>query len=265
MLSDLNFSLTEFSPPDLRWMEPLLEDISNIENTYFLSFQQFLQFPIYDIENSLVTILNNEWNDIAEKAREIIKNINKLSFEDPKCFSAFLTLSKGLEIEPTIALEMTEEKVNIPIKAWIIGQIPSTKLPFAFRLWREHIFIQSYVKERIPCHAALLLLDSLVTKCQQTKVPPFRSDEFELVFALAYCSSRSPAPKLASFVLPHLVPLIAPSISANLLFRRILPYCAMENKKGQKVALSILEEIITNHDRFPSCVSTWISLHRMYF
>ena len=85
-----------------------------------------------------------------------------------------------------------------------------------------------------------------------------------MIFALAYTSSRSLTPHLASFVFPHLIPLITPSAAAHLVFRRMLPYCAMENAKGRKVALSILVTIITNHERFPSSVSTWISLHRMY-
>ena len=252
--------------PDIKWMEELDSDASNIENSHFLSFQQFLQFPFNNLslEASISNKFSSDQENLIIKARNILHNLKSLDIFQPETYQLFYQLSLALAIDPKIALELPEDSSQYVVKCWVIGQTISTNLSLAFRLWRDQLFHPPPFSDRVSLQAVLLLLDTLVAHYEPTNLPPITSDEFEIIFALAYTSSRSLSPTLASFVLPHVIPLIVQSAAAHLVFRRMLPYCAMEDPKGRKVALSILVNIITNHERFPSSVSTWISLHRMY-
>jgi hypothetical protein len=248
-------------PPDFEWTSEITET-SRIENYHFASFHNFAAFPLANLGPTLsfeAELLSSD-DSIVHRAQSIIQTIGNLAWDQ---ISDMALLSWALHRHPDLLRHIPADSPIVTV-VWCLAQCVHVDPDLVMAIWRERLFHPPPVAERIECQAVLLLLESCVRGFQPGDIPPFSSDEFETVFCLAYCSSRSLVPRLASWVLPQLIPLIVQSRAAHLVFRRILPYCVLQTKEGRRVATQVCEEIIGDHVRFPSCVSTWITMHRTF-
>jgi hypothetical protein len=244
----------------MEWTSKIPADIkpSAIDNFLFQSFNSFVNFPLSQLSFTLRLEAEKLQSTPAllSRARTLLITVPSLPFTDVPNWAV---LALALRFSPDLIASLPRDCPAIP-RVWSIAQCVAPRCDFGISEWRS-LFHPPPISDRLACQAALLLLEFCVRHCAPAEVPPFRSDEFEAVFCLGYCDKRSQVRTLARWILPELVPLIAQSTAAHLVFRRILPYCAMESREGHEMAMHIAEEVIGHQLKFPSCVSTWITMH----
>lgn len=258
-------ALCENKVPDKMWENPLPDNAENFEDQYYQSFKTFVEYSTSLSTDLVVEVNILKYNPyFEERAKSILRNINKLSFSNT---SELWLLSYALSKNPTLLSRIEINENNYVIIIWCLAQCVDSDINYVLSFFHEKLFDKPPVSNQVNCHAFLLLLHFLLTKLDisDDDQPPFSTDEFEVIFCLAFCSKRSQAKALAASIVPLMANFISQTNASHLLFRRMLPYCAMVNRDGQKMALAIIESIVSNYERFLSCMSTWISLHRMYF
>ena len=249
--------------PDMNWSEEIINDISIDENDHFESFHKFVDFPVHAISLDLVFeagILAGT-QEFKNTAKELLRNIKKLDFSQ---VSNFAILAFALRNDPKLLNEIPED-ASIVKYVWCASQCLENDVERVATLWNNRFMVRNNHKDHKGFQAALLLMEIISQKWENIEVPPLESDKYEYMFVIAYGKNADRwsenMKKHASFILPQLMPLIADSNASHLFFRRMLPYCAMENDEGRRSALDLLEQIIGHHSQFPSCISTWITMH----
>jgi hypothetical protein len=240
----------------MEWTSELPDDtkLSVMDNFLFQSFNSFIHFPIANL--SFGARLDAEKlqssDSLTHRARSILSSLSSLSWSD---IANWALLALTLPTCPDL-LTCIPRDAPVIAHVWCLAQCIDQHRSIVLARWRASLFHPPPYENRVDCQAVLLLLEFCVRHSLpgEDVIPPFTSDEFETVFSLAYCSCHSKVRTLARWILPELVPLIAQSNAAHLVFRRILPYCAMENKQGHDMAMHIAEEVIGHQLRFPSCV-----------
>ena len=263
-------ALCDVKKADMAWSEPIPDESEDFEQIVLSSFQNFCEFPISHLSIDIILeaklIQRSEY--FVKRAESIIKNslnnYDLVNNDDMNKTAELALLSLALQSYPSLIKDIPK---NVPIlmTVWCLSQSVNADVNIVVKFWQKHLFHPPPISNYTDCHAVLLLLQMCLSKLEPTNKSVFTSDEFEVVFCLAYCSKRSNVKALAASLIPCMSDLIIQSSAAHLLFRRMLPYCAMENKEGQKMAFTIIEEILSHHIKFLSCISTWISLHRMYY
>jgi hypothetical protein len=248
--------------PNLDWTTELPPETPGIECLHFHSFRAFACWPMINIagDTELEGKMMIDTDPFQSLAKSLLSSLPMFDITD---IGGLAVMALALGNDATLLSSIPKETPAL-LTSWCAAQCVSVDPRAVMSIWRGHLFHPPPMTNRVALQASLLLLDFCISTFQPSSIPPFTSDEFETVFCLAYCSKRSEAPRLAGLVLRHLCPLIVESGAAHLLFRRMLPYCAMEDHRGRKVALQTVEEVIGHHMRFPSCVSTWITMHRMF-
>lgn len=254
--------------PDKMWSEPIPDNTIDFEEFIYRSFKKFIEYPssslALDLHVEANLLINNPF--FKERAISILQHLNKDTFSDK---SQLLLLSYALSNFPSLLEYIQFDKSYYLLIIWCLGQVLDRDGQIVVKYFHEILFkINNLpIEDRVNSNAFLLLLQLCLQKVEDMSLnrPPFTSDEFEVVFCLAYCSKRSQSKALAASIVPQMAGFISQSNAAHLLFRRLLPYCSMENREGRKKALGIIESIISDYERFLPCISTWISLHRMYF
>ena len=241
------------------WTSNITEEMPDLENLHFQSFRSFAEFPtnVFGLDIIVEAKMLVRTDPFRDRAKDYLTNLSQFSFSD---VAGCGLVSLALRDDVSLLTLVPNESPIIPL-VWCLANCVEDHVDTVMRIWHERLFHPPPVRDRVDCQAVLLLLEFCMTRLEPTQIPPFTSDEYETVFALAYCSKQTGVSKLASFILPQLTPFIVDSQAAHLLFRRMLPYCAMENKHGRKVALQVIEEIVGHHMRFPSTISTWITMH----
>ena len=237
------------------WSLPISEDLSD----HIASFHDWTHFPLESIRPEIIEKAKSltATDEFQTIARNHLANLSDLSFDDlPSCTLLSLALRENSSL-----LKSIPPQAPVTPLVWCLSKCIETDVNEVVRIWREQLFHPPPIKNRADLQAVLFLLDLCVDHLNPGDIPPFTSDEYETIFALAYCPNKAGVSTLASFILPRLTPFIVDSQAAHLLFRRMLPYCAMENKHGRKVALEVAEDVVGHDDRFPSTVSTWITMH----
>ena len=245
--------------PDMSWANEITEPISGILNDQFESFHKFIDFPIHSISLDLIVeaqFLSNT-EEFIETSKKILKDINNFDFSYVQNF-ALIALALRSDIK---LLNVIPQNTNIQILVWCLGQCVEINVEKVAKIWDEVLMRRQNFDNRVDMQAIILLMELIAQKWVNIEIPPLESDKYESIFALSFCNSKINVRNQASFVLPQLMPLVAESAASHLFFRRMLPYCAMENKEGRNSALDLLEQIVGHHSNFPSCVSTWIAMH----
>lgn len=245
--------------PNMSWAAEVTDDISSVENPHFQAFRDFVYFPgsILPLDILVEAKMMIDKQVLNERAKIVLENLSEFNFSEvDKCF----LLACALAHDSTLLQYIPKDAPVLNI-VWCLAQCVDADVKSVMEIWHKYLFHPPPIADRVACQAVLLLLEFCMTRVEPTAVPLFTSDEYETVFALAYCSQRSQVRKLASFILPQLSPLIIESKAAHLLFRRMLPYCAMTDKAGRRFATQVIAEILSDHTRFPSIVSTWITMH----
>jgi len=251
------------SVPDMKWTEEIDDETLGVENAHFQSFHNFANFPnnFLGIDMIVEAKILSDTSCFLSRAETILFQVKDLHFSQ---VANFALLSYALRQDICLISKIPNDCPKV-ILVWCLCQIIIIDPLFAMKIWHERLFHPPPISDRIELHAVLLFLELCLSKWEPSMPPPITSDEFEVIFALGYCTKRGNVQKLARFIIPLISTNLSSSSASHLLFRRLLPYCSMENNEGRYIALSILEEIIGHHARFPSCISTWISLHRMFY
>jgi hypothetical protein len=269
MNSDLESWVTTISTsysdaiPDMHWSHEIADNVSIDENDHFESFHKFVDFPVHDISLDLMfeASILSETQEFKNTAKELLRNINKLNFSQ---VSNFAVLAVALRNDSSLLDEIPND-ANIVEYVWCASQCLENDLEKVSDLWNNCFMSRSSNRSSKGFKAILLLMEIISRKWEDIEVPPLGSDKYEYIFAIAYGRNESHwsvnSRKHAAFVLPQLIPLVAGSNASHLFFRRMLPYCAMENDEGRRSALDLLEQIIGHSSQFPSCISTWITMH----
>lgn len=252
--------------PDKMWSEPLPDNSVNFEQLYYSSFQKFIEYPTsslpLDIRVEAQLLTKNPC--FKERAISILQQLNKINLNS---ISQLSLLSYALSNDSSLLRYIQFENSPYLIIIWCLSQCVDNDIQSVITYINEKLFDKNNlpISDQVDCYAFLLLIQLCLQKIETISFNkiPFPTDKFEVVFCLAYCSKRSQAKALAASIVPQMASSISQSNAAHLLFRRMLPYCSMENKDGQKRALAIIESIISDYERFLPCISTWISLHRM--
>lgn len=241
--------------PNMTWESSPRAKIRDESHQIFISFKEFISFPI-----------NQFQQDTIEKAQNLLGNA---PFEDlfpaDKEFEisdlpTSLLISLHLQKDGML-LEKIPENMQ-PVKyVWCLSQCLENNPTDVMLLCRKRLLHPIPFDDFMSSHAIMLLLNKLLDHFQPSDLPPFTSDEFEVIFTLAYCADENDLHFLARFIVKKMLPLINSSRAAHLLFRRMLPYCSMDKYKGRKYALYSIETMLEDQERFPSIASTWISLH----
>jgi hypothetical protein len=248
--------------PDMEWTSELPADtnLSSTDNFLFHSFNSFIHFPLSNLSfGARIDAEKLSPDLLSQRAKPILSSISSLQFS---AIASWALLALALPGCPDLLSLIPRDAPVIP-RVWCLAQCIDQDRALVLSQWRDSLFHPPPYKNRVDCQAVLLLLECCVRHSLPGEdiVPPFRSDEFETVFCLAYASKGSSVRTVARWILPELVPLIAQSNAAHLVFRRILPYCAMEDREGHDMAMHIAEEVIGHQLKFPSCVSTWMTMH----
>ncbi|EAY22855.1 hypothetical protein TVAG_076020 [Trichomonas vaginalis G3] len=245
--------------PDMRWQREYIAGVTDIESDYIGSFDTFLNFPLnlLSVDELVKAKLYSKTADYQSRAFGILMNIENLDFTN---IDSLFVLSLALRSNSKLFNEI-KAMPSFDIYLWLIGQIMENDPVLAATLWNDKLMIPQYYKDRVKLQGIILLLEPLCKSWSDIEIPSLDSDKYETIFAFAYGNAPVDIKNLCQFILPRLIPHIAESNASHLYFRRMLPYCVMENRKGRKCAFKILEEILGHHTHFPSCVSTWISMH----
>ncbi|OHT02292.1 hypothetical protein TRFO_30615 [Tritrichomonas foetus] len=255
-------TLCDETEPDMMWCDPIPENAEDFEDILLSSFRSFTDFPSSFLSIDLVVeakLLSDDPN-FKERAISTLQNLNRIYFGN---ISELALLSFALSKDSSL-LSYIPPDSPIPLVVWCLSQCIDIDVKTVMQYIHSNLLHPPPFTNQTDCQAVLLLLHLCINQFEPENKPPFTSDEFEIIFCLAYCSKRSQVKSLAASLLPHMTPLITQSSAAHLLFRRMLPYCAMEDRDGQKMALTVIEDIISTHSRFLTCLSTWVSLHRLF-
>ena len=257
--------------PDMMWSEPLPDNTEDFEQLTSSSFHDFIEYPVSFVSAYLkleaeFLVSTNPY--FKEQAISILQHLDNIDISKSSSISQLLLLSYAISSYPSLLDYIQFEKSPYLLIIWCLGQCINTDIQTVIKYFHEKLFIIDNlpISDQVDCYAFLRLLQVCIDKIEGITFskPPFATDEFEVIFCLAYCSKKSQAKALAASIVPQMAGLISQSSAAHLLFRRMLPYCSMENRKGQKKALGIIESIVSDYERFLPCISTWISLHRMF-
>lgn len=256
---------------DMMWSEPLPDNTEDFEQLTSSSFNHFIEYPVSflstDLKLEAQLLVKNPY--FKEHAISILQHLDIIDISKSSSISQLLILSYAISSYPSLLDYIQFEKSPYLLIIWCLCQCINTDIQTVIKYFHEKLFTIDNlpISDQVNCYAFLRLLQVCLDKIDGITFskPPFATDEFEVIFCLAYCSKKSQAKVLAASIVPQMAGLISQSSAAHLLFRRMLPYCSMENRKGQKKALGIIESIVSDYERFLPCISTWISLHRMYF
>lgn len=255
-------ALQEDAKPDMLWSQEIPELSSNFEQIIFSSFLSFVEFPSLYIPLDLQIEARFIENPFFEKRAKLL--LHQLNSLDSSQIGEFAILSIALKQNPSLMSKISNTASNLKI-VWCLSQCAESEPLKVLQYWSQFLFHPPPISNRIECQAVLLLLNLCISKLEPDIKPPITSDDFEVVFCLAYCLPESEVKALSHSIIPQIALLLIESNAAHLLFRRMLPYCSMSNKQGRKMALKITETILSHHERFLSCITTWVSLHRMNF
>lgn len=231
------------------------EDGCNVEAA-LQSFHKFIDFPVQTDGISAAS------DGCSERCLNVIDDLDSTDFEQT---DDFYVLSAALRENPMLMLEV-DKKADIKKIVWCLGQcIKSGKdgVDFAIEYIQKNL-LHPINLEFDFCNCMLLIMNLCLDFYEMNEFPPFTSDEVEVVFCLAFCQNTINVNSLAALVVEKMARFASESSAAHLLFRRLLPYCSMESENGRNFALTYIEEIFSNHKHFLSCISTWISLHRLF-
>lgn len=245
--------------PDMEWRRTMPDNLGSEENEHFHSFINFVKFPISSLD--ITDYVEGQRIVKRPSSKEIVahllSNISDLDFNQ---VGNLALISLALCEDPDLITAVPKE-APVDLFVWCISQFADSHTPLTARLWRDRLFHPPPLENREDLQLTLLLLEYFTSLWNDDNVSPFSGDEFETVFALAFCTKRGGVNRLAHLVLKQIKPTIIQSQAAALVFRRMLPYCAMSDPNGRNFALNTLEEIICQIGRLPSCASTWVSLH----
>ena len=245
--------------PDMGWSNEINEPISRILNDQFESFHKFIDFPIHSISLDLIVeakFLSNT-EEFEKTSKKFLREINNFDFSYVQNFALIaLALRNNIKL-----LNELPKDTKIQIFVWCLGQCVEENVEKVAKIWDEVLMKRENFSNRVDMQAIILLMELIAQKWVNIEIPPLESDKYESLFALSFLTHTINVKNQASFVLPQLMPLVAESAASHLFFRRMLPYCAMEDKEGRNSAIDLLEQIIGHHSNFPSCVSTWIAMH----
>ena len=232
--------------PDMGWSVPSTET-----GHYFSSFKSFLEFPFYDFDVDLLITGKMLLEDgyMVEYAHDILRRLESVSFDD---VASFACLSFALEKDPSLISIVMDSQPSLQL-VWCIGQCRGFQ--GIMRVFNKPFPFDNMVLGE----ATILLMEYMIDKQFPKSMSPFTSDTYEVFFYLGYCNEKFSL--WARVVLPVMTPLIVESSISHILFKRMLPYCAMVDEDGRDFALELESNILSRFSAFPSCASTWISIH----
>lgn len=252
-------NLYKDAAPDMRWQQKYVLNQTDIESDYVDSFTNFINFPLnlLGVDELFEAKLLSKTNEFEARAHSLLTMIDHLDFANVE---NFFILSLALQNNAKL-IAGVQNTTNFFVYLWCLGQAVENDAQIVAALWNDKLMIHDYYKDQAKMQGTVLLLDYICHKWSSIEMPPLDSDKYETIFAYAFGNAPADIKYLAEFILPRLNPHVAESNASHLFFRRMLPYCAMENRKGRKAAFNILEEILGHHSHSPSCISTWMSLH----
>lgn len=219
--------------PDFEWKNQVPDNLPSL-TSYFQSFRNFSSFPSSFLPQEILVEGTSylETKSFYSLAVSLLQNFHSLIFSE---ISSFVVLCLILSQKPDLLYYIPKEP-PIDLFCWCLLQLLPVHVKLVFSLIHQHLLHPVPLHSREDLHAILLLIECSSEFWDFEDIPPITSDEYETIFCLAFSPSRSSVNKLASFILPQILPLISSTRAAHLLFRRILPYCSISNAEGREFA-----------------------------